>query len=105
MRRNRALLVDMNITEEKLSQLRSREATLNDKMGSGDYQELKEQVVLLDNEKHMAEQDYEEMAETLGRLEADVRNPRLLSVRRAGQMQHIMYVSIVLTVARYTMVK
>ena len=49
------------------------------------------QVVLLRNEKEMAEQDVSEIHEAMSRLEADTRNPRLLSVRRAGQMQHIMY--------------
>jgi len=39
----------------------------------------------------MAEQDVSEIHEAMSRLEADTRNPRLLSVRRAGQMQHIMY--------------
>jgi hypothetical protein len=32
-----------------------------------------------------------EIHDAMARLEADTRNPRLLSVRRAGQMQHIMY--------------
>jgi hypothetical protein len=52
---------------------------------------LAAQVVLLRNEKDMAEQDVSEIHDAMARLEADTRNPRLLSVRRAGQMQHIMY--------------
>lgn len=43
------------------------------------------------NEKERAEQDVSETLEAMARLEDDTRNPRLLSVRRAGQMQHIMY--------------
>ena len=88
--KNRTLLIEMNSMEEKMSDMRLREAEIKEKNG-GNYQGLRDQVVLLENEKRIAVQDYDEMTEALARLESDLRNPRLLSIRRAGQMQHIMY--------------
>lgn len=48
-------------------------------------------MIILENEKERLETDVYELNEAMNLLESDTRNPRLLSVRRAGQMQHLMY--------------
>ena len=88
--RNREMSAEISALEERAAELRSKADALKGKKGD-DSHSLREQVVILQNEKEMAEQDVTEISEAYARLEADARNPRLLSVRRAGQMQHIMY--------------
>jgi chromosome segregation ATPase len=86
--RNHELNNEINASEEKVAELRSMVENLKTKSNSHG---LREQMIILENEKERADQDMIEMNEVMNRLEEDTRNPRLLSVRRAGQMQHLMY--------------
>mmetsp|Transcript_17576 Transcript_17576/g.20725 ORF Transcript_17576/g.20725 Transcript_17576/m.20725 type:complete len:1088 (-) Transcript_17576:221-3484(-) len=86
--RNRELNNEINKAEEQIVELRHH---IEQMKTNNDHHGIQEQIIILQNEKERAEQDAIEMNEALNRMEEDTRNPRLLSVRRAGQMQHLMY--------------